>query len=84
MFLPFSDDIPSVMTSFTFTSLLCSVPEVTDSDPTPVSVSDSEPSGINELFSIEVSGPELAVREDHLDQRMVPDSESGAYESESA
>ena len=74
------------MASFTFTSSSCtstsSVPEVTDSDPTPVSV--SEPSGINKPFSIEGAGPELAVREDHLDQRMVPDSESQAYESESA
>ena len=74
------------MASFqvTFTSSSCnsSVPEVTDSDPTPVSV--SEPSGINKPFSIEGVGPELAVREDHLDQRMVPDSESQAYESESA
>ena len=72
------------MASFTFTSLLCSVPEVTDSVPTPVSASDSEPSAINKPFSTEGGGPELAVREDHLDQRMVPDSESGAYESESA
>ena len=73
------------MASFTFTSSSCtsSVPEVTDSDPTPV-LSVSEPSGINKPFSIEGVGPELAVREDHLDQRMVPDSESQAYESESA
>ena len=43
----------------------------------------SEPSGINQPFAIELegAGPELAVREHPLDQRMVPHSESGAYEA---
>jgi hypothetical protein len=54
---------------------------VTNSD----SVSAFEPSGINQPFAIEGDDPEhnltFAVQEDPLDQHMVPDSESGAYEA---
>ena len=79
MFLPLSD-IPNVKASFKFISSLNSGPEANDSDP----VSISERSGINQPFAIglERAGPELAVREHPLlDQRMVPHSESGAYEA---
>ena len=79
MFLPLSD-IPNVKAFFKFISSLNSGPEANDSDPVSIS---SEPSGINQPFAIglEGAGPELAVREHPLDQRMVPHSESGAYEA---
>jgi hypothetical protein len=55
------------------------VPKVTD--PVPV----SKRSGINQPFAIEGDNPELnltfAVREDPLDEHMVPNSESGADEA---